>query len=117
MAWIPFAMTLPIPVLAALLVKRFYSDPEEAFELLSLSHGDVRNAMTLLMAGFIAQTGLLLNSAFTGSGPELIAGSIVGTFTTVTMTLSLLILNIVSRSRNSRYYGLLPSQLKNKYKE
>lgn len=117
MASIPFLITLPIPVLAALLVHRVYSEPEEAFELLSLSHGDVRNAMRLLMAGFISQTGLLLNSAFTGSEPDLMIGTLVGSFTTVTMIASLLMLNIAARQRHKWYYSFLPSQLKNRFKE
>jgi len=116
MVWIAFLITLPIPLFAALLLKRVFEQPEEAFEYLSLSHGDVRIAMLLLMAGFLTQAGVIINSTMT-EGVSLIAGSVGGTFVTLTMTASLIMLNIAARKRESWYYDFLPSQVKRKFWE
>ncbi len=110
MAWISFLITLPIPFFAATLLKRIYQKPEESFEYIALSHGDVRTAMLLLMAGFLAQAGVIINSTMT-EGTSLIVGSIAGTFVTVTMTAALVILNIAARKREKWYYQFLPSRI------
>ncbi len=116
MAWIAFLITLPIPFFAATLLKRIYEEPEQALEYLALSHGDVRTAMLLLMAGFLAEAGVIINSTMT-EGTNLLVGSLAGTFVTLTMTTALLILNIAAREREKWYYRLLPTQVKNRFKE
>ena len=117
MTWAPFIITAPIPVLAGLLLLRVFRHPEESFKYMALSSEDVNNAMKLLMLGFISLTLMLFYSAYAGSELNLTMGMLVGTFTAVTMNSSLVMLNIAARNRRKWYYALLPSQVKNRFKE
>lgn len=117
MTWAPFLITLPIFLLSGLLFLRVLRSPEKSFEYMALSSDDVKNAMKLLLLGFISQTFMLFYTAYMGSEVNVSLGMVVGTFTALSMNTSLLILNIAARNRRKWYYGLLPSQVKNRFKE
>lgn len=108
--WFGFLISLQVPVLAWLLLKRFREDSKNSLRYMQFKANDVKIAFQLLMVAFF---GIL---AFVGyrmvfDTMVTVAGAVTGTIATMSVTVALLILNIAARKPDNRYSKYLPSSM------
>jgi Na+-driven multidrug efflux pump len=95
MSLIPVLVTLPLPVLSAILYDRIRRKPEESFHLMSLHSADVKIAFQLFSFGFVALIALAVSQVL-DVGVSTVS-SVAGTAVTTSLAIALLILNVAAR--------------------
>lgn len=107
MSFIPVLLTLPLPVLAALLYNRVKKKPEESFHLLSLNSTDVKIAFQLFGFGFVSILALVISRALNADSGTI--GILAGISVTVSLTVALSILNVAARPPGA-FHDYLPGR-------
>ena len=107
MSWFSVLLTLPLPLLAAVLYTRIKRKPEESFHLMRLNSLDVKIAFQLFGFGFVSLLMLVISRKI-GAQTRSVA-MVTGTTVTLTISVALVILNVAVRPPG-RFHEYLPGR-------